>query len=78
VREVDGGEAVTEYLCIARGSVLRGLIVNRLQGWPWTQRSALVMRDGRLYVVVRRTLRRQAPGPLPLRFAECAACGEAR
>jgi hypothetical protein len=49
---------VTAYRCIARGSVLRGRIVYRCTGMPWTQRSALVECDGVLYVVVRRTLRR--------------------
>jgi hypothetical protein len=50
---------VTAYRCIARPpSVLRGRIVYRAKGWPWTQRSALVECDGVLYVVVRRTLRR--------------------
>jgi hypothetical protein len=47
------------YRCIARGSVLRGRIVYRAKGWPWTQRSALVESDGVRYVVVRRTLRRR-------------------
>lgn len=46
------------YRCIARGSVLRGHVVYRAQGWPWTQRSALVYCGGRFYVVMRRTLRR--------------------
>ena len=47
-----------KYLCVARGSVLRGCIVERSTGWPWTSRSALVRYAGKLYVVVRRTLRR--------------------
>ena len=46
------------YLCVARGSVLRGRVVGRENGWPWTPRSALVDCEGRLYVVMRRTLRR--------------------
>lgn len=49
---------MTSYLCIARGSVLRGLHVYRCPGMPWTQRTALVIHDGVLYAVVRRTLRR--------------------
>jgi hypothetical protein len=49
---------MTPYLCVARGSVLRGRIVHRAPGWPWTQRSALVECDGARYVVMRRTLRR--------------------
>lgn len=53
---------MTAYRCIARPpSVLRGRIVYRAKGWPWTQRSALVECDGVRYVVVRRTLRRVAP-----------------
>ena len=49
---------MTAYRCIARGSVLQGRTVYRCAGMPWTARSALVLYDGALYVVVRRTLRR--------------------
>jgi hypothetical protein len=49
---------MTAYRCLARGSVLRGRVVYRAKGWPWTQRSALVWDGEHLHVVVRRTLRR--------------------
>jgi hypothetical protein len=51
-------QTMTAYRCLARGSVLRGRVVYRAKGWPWTQRSALVWDGEHLHVVVRRTLRR--------------------
>lgn len=53
---------VTRYECRARGSVLRGKIVERVKGWPRGRNGNGIVRcDGELFVVQLRALRKLKP-----------------